>query len=177
MQVTYDTHIERARWYHYLILLWRIFTWHDKRKNRLNIVALQRIRYDFINSNLGKFLVNAFTTERKVVKMKSANPKWTLPEVDKVVGMYDGGKGMSVVDIAEAQGRTEKSVQGQLTHKGVYVKAEKPVAHPKDDGPSKADIMARIEETGFDMEGGSGANKAFLQRLLDSRSTDLTGLD
>jgi len=94
--------------------------------------------------------------------------KWTVEQAREVVALYDGGNGMSVPDISEQTGRSTRSIQGKLTSEKVYVKPEKPAARPKDEGPTKAEILTALNKHGIDTTGGENATKAFLTRLLGS---------
>ena len=76
--------------------------------------------------------------------------------------------GESLKALADELGKTERQVRAKLVHMGLYRAAEKPVAEPKDEGPTKKEILAAIEARGFNTEGFDGATKAALSRLRDS---------
>lgn len=74
-------------------------------------------------------------------------------------------EGQSVEALAEAIGKSVRSVRSKLVREGVYVAQPKAKAR-KDEGPSKKEILRDIEATGFDVEGFQGATKDALTRLL-----------
>lgn len=93
---------------------------------------------------------------------------WGVDETASVVSAYDGGNGDSVETIAEATGRSKRSIQGKLTAEKVYVVPTKPVAKKKDEGPTKGENLTAIKATGRfeNVEGLSGATKAAQVEIL-----------
>lgn len=105
---------------------------------------------------------------------------WSEDATNTAVSMYEAAdKSQSVLDeIAAALSTdevqvTRRSVIAKLTHQGVYVKPEKPAAQPKDEGPTKAEILSAIEATGFDTEGFQGATKDALNRLAETLGAEV----
>jgi hypothetical protein len=76
----------------------------------------------------------------------------------------NGNEGMS--ELAVLLGRSVRSVRAKLVREGVYVADVKPEPKPKDDGPTKAELLEAIEATGFDADGLKGATSAALVRVL-----------
>lgn len=97
-----------------------------------------------------------------------AKQKWTENEVNTLVEGYDPAKNdESVEALMESLNRTKRQVIGKLVHMGVYVAPEKPKAQPKDEGPTKSEILADVAKLGFETEGFEGATKAALTRMRD----------
>jgi hypothetical protein len=97
-------------------------------------------------------------------------PNYTPELENRVRELYDGGKGMSIKDIAAEINRSERSVRGKLVHMGVYVKADKPVAEYRPEGPSKKEYLASLEALGFSEEALKGlgnATKPALAEVID----------
>ena len=93
------------------------------------------------------------------------NPNYTDEMVETAVSMYQelGNDGLD--QIAEAVGKSVRSIRSKLVREGVYVATPKKVA-VKQDGPSKKEILRTIEADGFDVTGFEGATKSALTRLL-----------
>ena len=99
-------------------------------------------------------------------------PNYTDEMTAKVVQMYaDSGNDNSVDNlgvIAEAVGKTAKSVRAKLVKEGAYVVVEKPVARAKDEGPTKKDLIGDLVKlTGLPLDGIDGANKPALAELVE----------
>ena len=101
---------------------------------------------------------------------EAKQPNYT-PELEKqLIELYDGGKGKSVAEIAAEINRTPKSVLGKLVHMGVYVPSEKPVKTFADQGPSKKELLAVLEQIGFSedaLKGLGNATKPALQEVVE----------
>ena len=95
--------------------------------------------------------------------------KWNDTELAMLKDKYDATNSEeSVKALAEAMGRTHRSVIGKLVSEGLYVKPAAKVTAKRDDGPSKKEILAKIDALGsFNSEGMEQATKPALQRLYD----------
>lgn len=93
------------------------------------------------------------------------------PELtESVIAQYRSGE--TVESIAEAIGKSVRSVRSKLVREGVYVKAEKPVK-AKVEGPTKKELLRELEATtGFSAEGLEGATKAAIERIMQALSAD-----
>ena len=91
-------------------------------------------------------------------------PNYTDEMVDTAVSMYQDLGNDGLDQIAEAVGKSVRSIRSKLVREGVYVATPKKVA-VKQDGPSKKEILRSIESNGFDVTGFEGATKAALTRL------------
>ena len=93
-------------------------------------------------------------------------PKWTDETVQVLRDGYEAGNAESVTRLADATSKSPREVIGKLVHLGIYVIPEKAAKQPKDEGPTKAEILEAIQETGnFNTKGFEGATKAALVRL------------
>ncbi len=66
-------------------------------------------------------------------------------------------------------GRSARSIQGKASNLKIYVVAEKVAPKPKDDGPTKGEIVSALVAGKFAhaAEGANGANKPFLLEVCD----------
>lgn len=112
-----------------------------------------------------------------------AKPKvnYTDEQTQDLITRYEGGQ--SVEDIAEAVGRAVRSVRAKLVREGVYVAPEKPVKEPRDEGPTKKELLNDFEvlvkayaKTPFSVDGLMQANKESITNLI-AFVTDLAGHD
>ena len=106
----------------------------------------------------------------------NAKRKWTDDEVATVLKGYNPERSeATVVELMKKLDRTKRSVIGKLVREGKYSAPAKPEPKPKDEGPTKADILGAITAAGFDVKGGEGANKDFLKRVATLVKADLSG--
>lgn len=99
----------------------------------------------------------------------AAQPNYTAELTAKIVDQYTNGT--SVDDIAEAIGKSVRSVRSKLVREGVYVAAEKPVKAQVDKGPTKKELLNQLEElVPFEVTGLMGATKEAIQSLIDAFS-------
>lgn len=96
----------------------------------------------------------------------AAQPNYTEEQVTQLHDMYAemGSEGLDA--IAEAIGKTVRSVRAKLVRDGLYVAPTK-ASSLKANGPSKKDILREFETVGFDPTGLEGATKEALVRILD----------
>ncbi len=108
--------------------------------------------------------------------VETTKRKWTDDEVATLLADYNPEQSeATVADLMGKLDRTKRMVIGKLVKEGKYVAPEKPAPKPKDEGPTKAEIIGAIAATGFDTSGGEGANKAFLSRVAALVKSDLSG--
>jgi len=93
--------------------------------------------------------------------------KYTKEETDKLVELYQEKGNDGLDEIAETLGKARRSVIAKLTREGVYVKPVKETPEPKQEGPTKAELMTEMVAAGFDTEGGQNATRDFLMRVRD----------
>lgn len=95
-----------------------------------------------------------------------AKVNYTEEQTEQIKASYEAG--IPIEDIAEAIGKTVRSVRSKLVREGVYVAEDKPT-YVKETGLSKKEIIAKFEELGFEnSEGLLGATKPALQELLEA---------
>jgi hypothetical protein len=103
--------------------------------------------------------------------METANKKASgyTPELTaKVIELYRGG--MSVKDIAVQVNKPVRSVTGKLVSEKVYVKPEVPTKPFVDNGPTKKEILKRLEALNLSEEvikGLTNATKGALEVVAD----------
>lgn len=93
---------------------------------------------------------------------------YTEAMIDQITDMYQelGNEGMD--SIAEAVGRSVRSVRSKLVNLGVYVKQDKPVAAAKREGPTKKEMLNALEAlVPFEVDGLMGATKDAIGELID----------
>ena len=85
-----------------------------------------------------------------------------------------GNDGMDA--IAEAIGRSVRSVRSKLVREGVYVAPEKPEPKPKDEGPTKGEMLTELAGlVDFSVDGLAGATKAAIANVIElAKSQELT---
>jgi len=98
---------------------------------------------------------------------KAKTPNYTEELTAAIVDRYTAGE--SVEDIAESIGKPVRSVRAKLVREGVYVAQEKPKAAPKDEGPSKKELLRSLESLAphFPIDGFVNATKEALTALID----------
>ena len=94
-------------------------------------------------------------------------PNYTVAQVDKIINSYEAGE--SVESIAEAIGKSVRSVRSKLVREGVYVAKEKTTSK-KVLGPTKKELL-RVLETHIDVTGLEGATKEAIENLI-AKCTD-----
>ena len=99
--------------------------------------------------------------------MAKKAPNYSPELTDAIVADYQAGT--PVEDIAEAIGKSVRSVRSKLVREGVYVAAEKPKAK-RDNGPSKKELLARLEEVdpNAPIDGLIGATKEAISWAIDT---------
>lgn len=92
---------------------------------------------------------------------------YTDEMIDRITEMYEemGNDGMD--QIAEAVGRSVRSVRSKLVTLGVYVKQDQPVKVAKREGPTKKELLNTLEDlVPFEVDGLMGATKAAIEELI-----------
>jgi hypothetical protein len=92
---------------------------------------------------------------------------YTDEMIDQITEMYEdmGNEGMD--QIAEAVGRSVRSVRSKLVTLGVYVKQDQPVKVAKREGPTKKELLNTLEAiVPFEVDGLMGATKAAIEELI-----------
>lgn len=95
----------------------------------------------------------------------AAQPNYTPELTSAIIADYEAGK--DVAEIAEAIGKSVRSVRSKLVREGVYQAPEKPVKQAKVEGPSKKDLLNELEAlVAFDVTGLMGATKAAIADVI-----------
>ena len=99
--------------------------------------------------------------------MAKKAPNYSPELTDAIVADYQAGK--PVEDIADAIGKSVRSVRSKLVREGVYVAQEKPKG-VKRDGPTKKELLNRLEEVdpNAPLSGLMGATKEAISWAIDT---------
>jgi hypothetical protein len=98
--------------------------------------------------------------------MAERKVNYTEAQVASMIERYQAGE--NVETLAEAMGKSVRSVIAKLVREGVYVAAEKPKAR-KIEGPTKKEMLLDLERrVSFDVTGLMGATKEAIQHLIDA---------
>ena len=100
--------------------------------------------------------------------MAKKAPNYSPELTDAIVADYQAGK--PVEDIADAIGKSVRSVRSKLVREGVYVAQEKPQAAKRDNGPSKKELLGKLEEVdpNAPLNGLMGATKEAISWAIDT---------
>ena len=100
--------------------------------------------------------------------MAKKAPNYSPELTDAIVADYQAGT--PVKDIADAIGKSVRSVRSKLVREGVYVAQEKPTKGVKRDGPSKKELLNRLEEVdpNAPIDGLKGAKIDAIAWIIDT---------
>ena len=100
--------------------------------------------------------------------MAKKAPNYSPELTDAIVADYQAGK--PVEDIADAIGKSVRSVRSKLVREGVYVAKEKPKGAKRDNGPSKKELLGKLEEVdpNAPLNGLMGATKEAISWAIDT---------
>jgi hypothetical protein len=102
------------------------------------------------------------------------SPNWSPEATAILLEGYDETRTIeSVTQLMDALGRSRQSIVGKLVSEGVYLAPMKPERKPRDDGPTKGEILAAINEV-VDVTGLEGATKPALLRIADRLGVEVT---
>ena len=90
-------------------------------------------------------------------------PNYTQAQVAQITDAYQ--QGQDIEQIADAVGKSVRSVRSKLVREGVYV-AKPKTTSKKVLGPTKKELLKDLEQTGVDVAGLEGATKEAITRLL-----------
>lgn len=94
---------------------------------------------------------------------------YTDEMIAQATEMYADLGNDGIETIAEAIGRSVRSVRSKLVREGVYVAPVKPAAKPKDEGPTKKEMLNTLETlVSFDVNGLTGATKPAIASLIEA---------
>ena len=100
--------------------------------------------------------------------MAKKAPNYSPELTDAIVADYQAGK--PVEDIADAIGKSVRSVRSKLVREGVYVAQEKPQGSKRDNGPTKKELLGKLEEVdpNAPLNGLMGATKEATSWAIDT---------
>ena len=100
--------------------------------------------------------------------MAKKAPNYTDEMVVAITASYEAGT--PVEEIAEAIGKSVRSVRSKLVREGVYVAQEKPKGAKRDNGPTKKELLGKLEEVdpNAPLSGLMGATKEAISWAIDT---------
>lgn len=102
---------------------------------------------------------------------KAKKFQYTDENTAVLVKAYEDRGAKSNADFAEEFavkfGVPSRSIVSKLSSVGVYVKDTPKASRPKDEGPTKKEIMKEISDLGMAVDGFEGATKEALARVRD----------
>ena len=90
-------------------------------------------------------------------------PNYTSAQTAQITEAYQSGQDIN--EIANAIGKSVRSVRSKLVREGVYVAKEK-VASKKVQGPTKKELLRELD-VHYDTKGLEGATKEAIEGLLN----------
>ena len=100
--------------------------------------------------------------------MAKKAPHYTDEMVVAITASYEAGT--PVEEIAEAIGKSVRSVRSKLVREGVYVAQEKPKGAKRDNGPTKKELLGKLKEVdpNAPLSGLMGATKEAISWAIDT---------
>jgi hypothetical protein len=100
--------------------------------------------------------------------MSNAQKKvnYTDEQTSLLRSMYADKGNEGLDEIAKALNKSVRSIRAKLVRDGLYIAPDKPTKQVKDEGPSKKELLARLDQTGFESKGFEGATKDAISRLI-----------
>lgn len=96
--------------------------------------------------------------------MATKQPNYTEAQVAQLIERYQAGD--SVEQLAEAMGKSTRSIIAKLVREGVYTAPDKPKT-AKQEGPTKKEMLNHLEQlVSFPVEGLMGATKEAIAALI-----------
>jgi len=98
--------------------------------------------------------------------MAKKAPNYTSEMTVKIVSDYEAGT--PIEDIADAIGKSVRSVRAKLVREGVYVAQEKPTGAKRENGPTKKELFAELQKALPDVpEGAFAMSKEAMVYFID----------
>jgi len=91
---------------------------------------------------------------------------YTSADVAKATEMYESLGNDGMAEIADALGKSVRSVRAKLVREGVYIAETKEKAAPRDMGPTKGELLEVLVGLKYDVEGLEGAKKSAIERII-----------
>tara|TARA_Y100000992_G_scaffold263334_1_gene199575 strand:+ start:186 stop:587 length:402 start_codon:yes stop_codon:yes gene_type:complete len=107
-----------------------------------------------------KYRINNYQSEKQEMQMKT--PNYTQAQVAQITEAYNSGQ--DIDEIADAVGKSVRSVRSKLVREGVYVAKEKTTSK-KVLGPTKKELLRELDGH-MDTKGLEGATKEAIERLI-----------
>lgn len=98
--------------------------------------------------------------------MAERKVNYTDAQVAELIAGYNAGK--SLEDLADALGKSVRSVRAKLVREGVYTAPEKTTKTAKAEGPTKKELLNDLEQlVPFAVDGFMGATKEAIASLIE----------
>jgi hypothetical protein len=107
-----------------------------------------------------KYRINNYQSEKQEMQMKT--PNYTQAQVAQITDAYQ--QGQDIEQIADAVGKSVRSVRSKLVREGVYV-AKPKTSSKKVLGPTKKELLRELDGH-MDTKGLEGATKEAIERLI-----------
>jgi hypothetical protein len=107
-----------------------------------------------------KYRINNYQSEKQEMQMKT--PNYTQAQVAQITDAYQ--QGQDIEQIADAVGKSVRSVRSKLVREGVYV-AKPKTTSKKVLGPTKKELLRELDGH-MDTKGLEGATKEAIERLI-----------
>jgi len=107
-----------------------------------------------------KYRINNYQSEKQEMQMKT--PNYTQAQVAQITDAYQ--QGQDIEQIADAVGKSVRSVRSKLVREGVYV-AKPKTSSKKVLGPTKKELLRKLDGH-MDTKGLEGATKEAIERLI-----------
>tara|TARA_B100000683_G_scaffold259642_1_gene283626 strand:+ start:327 stop:728 length:402 start_codon:yes stop_codon:yes gene_type:complete len=107
-----------------------------------------------------KYRINNYQSEKQEMQMKT--PNYTQAQVAQITEAYNSGQ--AIDEIADAVGKSVRSVRSKLVREGVYV-AKPKTSSKKVLGPTKKELLRKLDGH-MDTKGLEGATKEAIERLI-----------
>ena len=129
------------------------------------MIARKRLTF----RTLFDIILSLSTTQKKEISDMSETAtkavNYTQELTAKVINDYQ--EGVDLDTIADTIGKSVRSVRSKLVREGVYVAKSKPTSSDTRDGPTKKELLNRLENIApFEVNGFMGATKTALSDLL-----------
>lgn len=104
---------------------------------------------------------------------------YSVEAVERAKSMYADLGNDGIPSIAEALGKTVRSIRAKLVREGVYIAASKPVKAAKDEGPTKKELVSELLGLvpGFPVDGLMAANKDAIVAVIGLAKVAASGAD
>jgi hypothetical protein len=132
----------------------------------VGVKAKKRLLYAFFDAIT--LILKLRSQKGKIMADAKTSTNYTAEMIDQITEMYEAKGNDGLEQIAEAVGRSVRSVRSKLVTLGVYVKQDQPAKVAKREGPTKKELLNALEAiVPFEVDGLMGATKSAITDLID----------